>query len=227
MNKKKITVLVNKLAGYKSYVDFLSKRYEINVVDCKEDLNEINIDLILFTGGEDVSPSYYLESKGEYTHTNELRDKTEADYMYRGISKKNVPKLGICRGAQFLTVMNGGELIQDVNGHAISGTHSIDLKYRDIDCDFKITSTHHQMMFPYNLHKDNYEILATSTFFRSNKYLNGANLERKLPNNFEECEIIFYPGSKSLCIQGHPENFNCPENTQEECLNLIDNYLKL
>ena len=226
MRKKKITVLVNKSAGHQSYVSLLEKRYEVTCIDCNEDLNA-KIDLILFTGGEDVTPSYYNESKGKFTSNNDRRDTLESDYMYNRKGLRMIPKLGICRGAQFLTVMNGGKLIQHVNNHAISGTHALDMKYLQDSDNFYITSTHHQMMSPYNLDKEKYDILATSRNFLSNTYLDGINQEKEIPKDFEECEIVFYPESRSLCIQGHPEFSSCPENTQYECLNLIGNYLNL
>jgi GMP synthase-like glutamine amidotransferase len=227
MSKKKITVLVNSSAGHGACVEFLSKRFEVTSIDCKENIDFIKIDLVLFTGGEDISPSFYGESKGRYTSINEKRDSVENDYMFNRSGMYKVPKLGICRGAQFLTVMNGGKLIQHVSGHGLSGSHPLDMKYLGINGEFQITSTHHQMMFPYNLPKESYEILATATHFLSNTYLDGINSEKELPKNFEECEIVFYPNTKSLCIQGHPEYSNCPENTVEECLNLIENYLRL
>lgn len=226
-NKKKITVLVNKSAGHESCVEFLSKRFDVSVFDCKDDLSGVKVDLILFTGGEDVDPAYYNESKGKYTSISQRRDSTESDYMYNRPGFYNIPKLGICRGAQFLTVLSGGKLVQHVNGHGLSGTHPLDIKYLGSSCEFEITSTHHQMMFPYNLPKDSYEILATSSYFLSDTYLDGLNSEKELPKNFEECEIVFYPKSKSLCIQGHPEYSNCPENTINECLNMVESYLGL
>jgi GMP synthase-like glutamine amidotransferase len=227
MEKKKITVLVNKSAGHESCVEFLNERFDVNVIDCKEDLDRVKIDLMLFTGGEDVTPSYYGESKGKFTGNSEKRDDIETTYMYQRSRMHGIPKLGICRGAQFLTVMSGGKLIQHVNGHGMSGSHPLNMKHLGIDGEFKITSTHHQMMFPYNLEKKDYEIIATSSYFLSNTYLDGINQEKELPKDFEECEIVFYPNSNSLCIQGHPEYSNCPKDTIQECLNLIEQYLKL
>jgi gamma-glutamyl-gamma-aminobutyrate hydrolase PuuD len=57
------------------------------------------------------------------TQASETRDSYESKYMYNRLSTYT-PKLGICRGAQFLTYA-GGKLIQDVSGHAISDGHSI------------------------------------------------------------------------------------------------------
>jgi len=227
MDKKKITVLVNKSAGCDSYVEFLKSEFEVTCIDASEKVGDAKIDLILFTGGEDVTPSYYGESKGRYTGNNEGRDNFEDGYMFSRRNMHNVPKLGICRGAQFLTVMSGGSLIQHVNGHATGNNHGLEVKYLESIDEYSITSTHHQMMYPYDLEEERYEIIATSSNFLSNTYLNGINKEKEIPRNFEECEIVFYKETNSLCIQGHPEFYNCPENTKKLCLNIIKSYLKL
>ena len=128
--------------------------------------------------------------------------------------------------AQFLTVMSGGSLIQHVNGHAIGRLHPITI-YGIFNTSVEITSTHHQMMFPYSINKDKYEIVATATNYLSNTYLDGIDQEKELPANFEECEIVYYKNSKSLCIQGHPEMAACPDYTKQMCLEMISYYLKI
>lgn len=225
--KKKITVLINQSVGNGSYVDFLKDKYEVQTVDSRSYGGE-KIDLLLFSGGEDVNPRYYDESVGKYTAINSNRDSHESEYMFHRRDFRDVPKLGICRGAQFLTVMSGGELIQHVNNHAIGKLHPIYFKSgRYEGMMFNITSTHHQMMYPYNLNKDKYQIIATTEKFLSTTYLNGRDEEKELSSDFEECEIVWYPDSKSLCIQGHPEFANCPSDTREVCLQLIEQYLNL
>lgn len=226
MNKKNINVLVNKSAGPDSYINLLNERYNVIVIDAFNYNNE-KLDLVLFTGGEDVDPGYYNENKGKFTGVNKSRDDKESRYMFYPEYTKNVPKLGICRGSQFLTVMSGASLIQHVNGHAIGQLHPIIINgiYDNLVVD--ITSTHHQMMFPYSLPKDNYEIIGTSSKFLSNTYLNGNDKEKELPINFEECEIVYYKNTNSLCIQGHPEMAHCPDETKNICLDIIDHYLKL
>jgi carbamoylphosphate synthase small subunit len=133
----------------------------------------------------------------------------------------DMPKLGICRGGQFLTVMNGGKMIQDVNNH--SGNHKI--THVGSGQVYEITSTHHQMMFPFNLPDHRFELVAHSQYFQSTKYLNGNDEEFDLPKDFLEPEIIYYPESNSLCIQGHPEYNHCPEKTKQWCFKLMDMYL--
>ena len=201
--------------------DALGKDTEFVVYNPNEDLQEANF--MLFTGGADVSPEYYGQSKGGQTHCNPRRDALEKE-MHR---RHNwLPKIGICRGSQFLTVMNGGRLIQHVNGH--SGMHNIQTKFNMAEGHFKsypMSSTHHQMMYPYNLEESRYELIAWSEYLNSDTYLNGRNVEMELPDDFLEPEIVFYPKGKALCIQGHPEYSQVPKETIEYVKELINKYL--
>src|SRR5258708_5997364 len=66
-------------------------------------------DLILFAGGTDVNPKLYGEKQGTWTGRSDFqRDAFEQTVfeMY-----PDNPKLGICRGSQFVNVMNGGKLV--------------------------------------------------------------------------------------------------------------------
>jgi hypothetical protein len=139
-----------------------------------------------------------------------------------------IKKVTITKLAQFLTVLSGGKLIQHVTGHAVGSTHGITFREgRYQGATMQITSTHHQMMFPYKMRDEDYSIIAVSSFYMSNTYLDGRNEENELPDDFEECEIVFYPKTNSLCIQGHPEFSNCPEETRFAILQTIKDYLKL
>jgi len=220
--KKKLNVLINSNDTPRNYIDFLNLAYDVNPI-CAKNMNiDDQIDLILFAGGEDVSPAHYGEKIGSRTFTNRKRDEFEFDYMFHRLSSK-IPKLGICRGAQFLTVASGGSLIQHVANHGNS--HLIEL-LRNGNV-YEMTSTHHQMMYPYNLDPQAYTIHAASKYYLSDTYLNGNDEEKELPTNFLECEIVYYNNSNSLCIQGHPEFANCPEETKQLCLKLIKNTLNL
>jgi anthranilate/para-aminobenzoate synthase component II len=153
-----------------------------------------------------------------YTYSDKKRDQKEIDDYYR---YKGIPMLGICRGAQFLTVMSGGRLIQDVSGHQSSHTISTG----GMLGTYTITSDHHQMMYPFDLSKEKYILIAYSEYFRSNYYLNGNNNEIELSQDFLEPEIVYYKNNNSLCIQGHPEYSSCSEDTTNLCLHLIEQYL--
>lgn len=202
----------------------------LKYLNIKKDYIPIKIDLILFTGGSDVDPQYYGEEPGLYTSFDSKRDELEKK-MFETF--QHIPKLGICRGSQFLTVLSKGKLIQHVEGHGKDHKiHVFKHKYdsiKDIDPrylnTYNITSTHHQMMFPFDLPKKQYTILAWSKRYQSNCYLNGKNEEISLPTDFVEPEIVFYPFSRSLCVQGHPEYSNCPIDTQLLIIELIEKFL--
>ena len=201
------------------YVSYLNEKYEVIVHKTKDVKNPKDIDLVLFTGGEDVNPVYYDENIGKYTHINSNRDKKEIDTFYRFKGKSFI--LGICRGNQLLTILSGGKLIQHVEGHCRD--HSMVLNN---SLKYNITSSHHQMIYPFDLNEKDYELIGYSEYFQSNTYLNGDNEEIELSNNFLEPEIVYYKKTNALCIQGHPEWNHCEKRTSQMCLNLIDKYLK-
>ena len=154
-------------------------------------------DIVLFTGGEDVDPSMYKKEKHPRTVSNIRRDEEEMK-IFKSI-KPHQLALGICRGSQFLCVANGGILVQDCTGHAIYGTHEI----TNGEIVTSITSTHHQMQYPYTINKKYYNILYRALPERSH-YYDGDSIRR--PN--EEPEIVLYKvegNPVSLAIQGHPE----------------------
>ncbi len=226
---EKLSVLINDLATYAQYVDLLRTRYNVELIKYSEIFGRKDtpkIDLILFTGGEDVNPSYYGERVGKFTSINKSRDAVETD-MFRKYYV-NIPKLGICRGAQFLTVMNGGKLVQHVENHGIGGTHSISFGEGDSVKKLEMTSTHHQMMYPFNLKKGkDYILCAHSTRYLSPIYWDGENKDISIPDEFLEPEIVFYPESRSLAIQGHPESNVMNEEDRNFILDYISSMLKI
>lgn len=210
-NKKNIKNVFFPNKDGASHLEFIKGIFpdkEINIVDKSRD---VSLDLIVFTGGPDVHPDYYGQAVGKHTYTDKKRDEVEQklfhDIWY------GVPKLGICRGAQFLTVMCGGKLIQHVTGHQnctdnievqIIGESTLDY-HQDRHRVISIPSDHHQMMYPFSMQKKDYEIIGYSEYFKSNTYLNGNDEETKLPDDFVEPEIVYYKPYNSLAIQSHPE----------------------
>lgn len=218
MEKEKeiLNIIIADGSESKVYIDYLNLYFNINVLDATKVKKNSDVDLVLFTGGADVDPRYYKEPIGKYTGIDKGRDNKEISIFDRF---NNRPKLGICRGAQFLTVMSNGKLIQHVNGHTSS--HKIDIKNYGY---YTIPSTHHQMMFPYNLPKSEYDLKAWSSNFISDTYLNGKNEEIELPINFLEPEIIEYFRTNCLCIQGHPEIGD--NEIKDVTLRIIKKFLK-
>jgi len=158
--------------------------------------------IVLFTGGEDVTPSIYNEKDCGVSFTNFNRDVQEKTIFSH--IEQNQLVLGICRGAQFLCAMNGGKLVQDVTNHSLYQTHLITL---DNDSTMEVTSTHHQMMYPYNLSSTDYTLVGKCNPGRSSYYI-GSGIDSNIIVEKGEPEIVlFHKKNNPIClaIQGHPE----------------------
>src|SRR3546814_17569584 len=74
-------------------------------------------DLVQFTGGADVTPALYGE-KNTNSGNSPASDIEEAGYF--AIARRMHKQMaGICSGGQFLIVMCGGSLIQNVDGERV------------------------------------------------------------------------------------------------------------
>ena len=172
-------------------------------------------DLLCFTGGADVSPELYGEENvGSYCSPE--RDKYE-EQVFDWAYAHDVPMVGICRGGQFLNVMNGGKMWQDVDNHAISGTHKAMCKYWG---EIMVSSTHHQMMRA----GDDGEVLVSANLASYKMNANGAKYS--WDGNFgSDCEVVHYKETKSLCYQPHPEIVNEDHQCRKHFLMLVDKLL--
>lgn len=152
-------------------------------------------ELVLFTGGEDISPSIYgHRNVGSYF--NVRRDHEEVNAYFAALKIKK-PMYGTCRGLQLLCAMNGGRLFQDMS-HPMR--HEIITKENDV---IITNSLHHQLCDPYNLHPSQYEILAFADSLSDELISAERNYTRA--DHIKEPEIVFFPKTKCLGIQGHPE----------------------
>ena len=181
----------------KVYVVGAQKGYAswLKGVELTDDLE--NCDIVMFTGGEDVHPSFYNEKVGSYTSFNLDRDIYEAQ-MFAAATELGKPIIGICRGSQLSCAMSGGRLVQhQQNNH----------QYHDIITwdgqELPISSTHHQAQYPYELPKTEFKLIAWTDNL-SKMHLDGNNKEIS-DKPFREAEIVFYPKTRALGIQGHPE----------------------
>ena len=77
-----------------------------------------NIDAVVFTGGEDISPTLFrnpeewhgIEAEKDFNTTRDVSDYLLLSYCI----DRDIPTLCICRGAQMLGVVAGAPLIQDI-----------------------------------------------------------------------------------------------------------------
>lgn len=151
-------------------IDYLSKNYSqailraggipviIPTISSEEEAAGMieKLDGILFSGGEDVPPSWYGEEIwNETVEMMPQRDRSDS-LLARAALSAGIPILGICRGEQLLNVLLGGKLYQDIpsqlpDAHTHRGiTHAIGLEdgcfLKDIlkVDSIMVNSRHHQ-----------------------------------------------------------------------------------
>ena len=161
--------------------------------------------LVVFTGGEDVTPSLYGEGKHTHTYSNFGRDMREAKAYKEFLAS---PKVGICRGHQFLAVMNGCKLIQHADGHA--GSHDALIETPSGLKTMEVSSTHHQQVKePLGSEDINYILLGFSDLSTYKEGTDKYNIKTKLSKDQldrqSDVEAIYFPESRSLGFQFHPE----------------------
>jgi gamma-glutamyl-gamma-aminobutyrate hydrolase PuuD len=177
-----------------------------NIDDC---------DIVCFTGGADVDPALYGEKALPETGYDRSRDDKET-IVYADALAAEKPMIGICRGSQFLNVMNGGKLWQDVDNHAVHDGHDItDLKTGEIV--EKMTSTHHQQMIP----SAKADVLALACLTTMKKR-DGDQMVRKNPD-LDDVEVVWYEETRALCFQPHPEFAH--GSCRNYFLDLVDDYV--
>jgi GMP synthase-like glutamine amidotransferase len=202
--KPKPLVLVLRGDSYKAVGEmFAAHGYDVTYDSTM--LSTVN--LVCFTGGSDVSPYIYGEEPNGARGCDPVRDEIEVS-IYNGAQVLGIPCVGICRGGQLLNVLNGGSMIQHL-GETFSG--DLDLYgYRYPRNAYlaeslgKVRVDHHQ------------GIVAK----------NGAELA--WPSGFRhgEQEIAYeawYPETKSLCFQGHPEWGH--KGTEDRFFELMERYI--
>ncbi len=75
------------------------------------------VDGVVLSGGPDIHPCLYgQEEHPELGPTDLGLDRFELGFVRRAL-ERDLPLLGICRGAELLNVARGGTLIQHVEGH--------------------------------------------------------------------------------------------------------------
>ena len=181
-------------------------------------------DLVQFTGGEDVSPFLYGEAKHKNTGNNPKRDEEEQK-VFNFCLGAGIPMVGICRGGQFLNVMNGGKMWQDVNNHGGSHT-AFALGIGPVT----VSSTHHQMMRP-NTNKEFLVLMNASLSTRKAQMHGTVETVTYVDVNQrgragDDVESIYYPDTMTLCYQPHPEFNTCKDTPcRDVFFFFLNNYL--
>ena len=177
--------------------------------------------ILILWGGEDISPSLYEERAGSFTTADDKpshRDSIEVSLAQEAIDI-GMPVIGICRGAQLMCAVLGGKVIQDVSNHTRS--HNM------VTYDGKVmvtSSLHHQMLYPW---KVDHQLLAWTPQL-SPTHLDGDDYQYKFPpeardeaGQVKEPEIVYFPKTHVLAIQGHPEFGRMEDEYVQYCRQLV------
>jgi len=158
-------------------------------------------DIVVFTGGSDVSPYIYGEEPDGARGCDPKRDEYEKEIFDYCISSesKNPAMIGICRGGQLLNVLNGGKMIQHL-GRTITGD-ALDDEGRVMRVD------HHQGMLA-----GEGELLS---FYDP---ITNSKSPEEVPDY-----AIWYPDTKCLCFQPHPEWGH--KGTEDYFFELVEEYI--
>lgn len=196
-------VLVLSGDSYKAVQSIFRKR-GWNVLT--ETVSQPVVDLVVFTGGTDVDPALYGEERHPMTQSSDIfRDQFELA-SYKMYVRCGIPMVGICRGGQLLNVLNGGKMIQHL-GKTVSGDvemwDTVGIGYRTVRVD------HHQGMV------------------RRGNAVDGQMTHYPIPGEpdmgVSVDYVIWYPETKSLCFQPHPEWGH--QGTEDYFFQLIGRYV--
>lgn len=152
-------------------------------------------DLVVFVGGSDVNPALYGAQRHETTYFDSAQDEQDMK-LFKTCYDLGIPMLGVCRGAQFLHVMHGGKLYQDVDNHV--GAHTMyDVRKKKII--HNVSSVHHQMCIANQ--EGGMELLGDN----SGAETRWLDPEKCVVGHRMDVEAYFYRDTCTIGIQGHPE----------------------
>lgn len=147
---------------------------------------------LILWGGEDVWPGFYgADPHPKAGPFNPERDIREVR-LIKAAMALDQPIVGICRGAQLLCVANNGSLWQ----HSLGHNQAHDIITKDLEVFKDVSADHHQIMRP----EGKCEVLAyaegpTIAYGATDKQV----VLARVP------EVIWWPETKCLGIQPHPE----------------------
>lgn len=193
--------------GYFPFSPLFSKR-----IDVIQNGGVHGIDALVLWGGTDIHPSLYGQKPNMQSQVKDLAEPSTRDqiewWLLQQAHTNGIPVIGVCRGAQLLCAFAGGALWQHTNGH--NKAHDITTSEGQI---FKLVpADHHQMM---DLRNTSSQVLAWATH-RQSTFYDAEIVDASNKNAVHvqmEPEVVFFPGTKSLAIQPHPEWIN---NTEDD-----------
>ena len=113
-----------------NYVNWLQAGENIDIVRLSAEDNNLhelnNCDALVLSGGVDIYPKFYGNTKTDYAGAPELFNETRDAFeiaAYQMARQNSLPVLGICRGMQLINIIHNGTLIQDHEDEDIGQGH--------------------------------------------------------------------------------------------------------
>ncbi len=180
-----------------------------------------HFDAVLFSGEGPVSPLLYGEPSMIATNRpqpNYLRDRNEWRLLRR--LPRDIPKIGVGRGAHLLNAFNGGYSLQDVTGHTgiKSGIHKIHLYNGDY---FEVSSNHFQLMVAGD---GAHELAwAQKSFFKASHQFRRIYTKDEREQKWDDLEMCYYQHNNSFCYEPIPYGYH--EDTEALFLMMMDDFI--
>lgn len=155
--------------------------------------------MLTLWGGTDIDSIYYNALRNSRNDTPDTaRDKREINAYYHAV-RNNEPVLGICRGAQLVSVLNGASLYQHSIGH--NKNHPIKCLVDDRFIVYtNVAADHHQII---NLNLVN---PTTYTLLGYSDHITTVWTDETTTKEIKDVpEIIYFPHVKTMAVQPHPE----------------------
>lgn len=173
--------------------------------------------MVMFTGGADVSPSYYKHlSPKRMCQNNPERDAQEKR-VFDTCLENGILMTGICRGFQFLNVMAGGILMHHIDCHE-GVQHEMSTMTGE---KLIVNSLHHQMVVPSAYS----QLVGWSSTPRSDRYF--GNLDAFIEYRGYEVEAAIFPEIKAFGVQYHPEMMPAESDGYGYYYSMVKNALNL
>lgn len=211
-SKEKCVLVVNNhgLSYYKPFRQFGPAMIDPRILNYAPE----EVALVVFTGGEDVSPDLYGEEANDKTWANPHRDKIEKEVFERAVELK-LPIVGICRGSQLICALSGGKLVQHVNNHG---------RYHNLRTDegreVYVSSTHHQMQLP----PKSAQVVAWADPRLSDVYEGPPGVQYEPEYEYD---VVFYPNTNALGMQYHPEFMSSESEGFKYAGQLVERFFNL
>lgn len=202
------------------YINWISKFGNPILILPTDVDNPPKVDLLILPGGLDVNPITYGKIPGFYTQNSNVFLEHFDENILPKYLELNTPIFGICRGAQKLWAMNGGNINQHVNWHETSSYPTHQCHYLYFTEEFskfgkdvrKVTSRHHQTCNGENT-PENLKVIAYA----------GEEYGKKIYPIDEIVEVFKHKTKPIVGVQYHPEDHDGTDDFTSKIINKLLN----